>query len=104
MALIGAVELRKELSIATSLDLPATLVFDYPSVTEMTAALTAMLPAVPPVPTAAKPKQAAAAKADGTRRGPAHQTAAVTGKDRASDWLPQVGNASACPYPFGDFN
>lgn len=100
MASTGAVELRKELSIATSLDLPATLIFDYPSVAEMTAALVAMLPAASQRPAVAKPKQAAAAKVDGTRRGPAHKAAAADGKNLASDWLPLVGNVSACPYTF----
>ncbi|BDA51457.1 probable inactive phenolphthiocerol synthesis polyketide s at N-terminal half [Coccomyxa sp. Obi] len=41
---LGAVELRKELSRLTTLDLPATLVFDYPSTDELTAALAVMLP------------------------------------------------------------
>jgi hypothetical protein len=38
------VELRKELSRISTLDLPATLVFDYPSTEELVAALVTMLP------------------------------------------------------------
>ena len=44
-------ELRKELSRATTLDLPATLVFDYPSTDELAASLVTMLP----VPEQARP-------------------------------------------------
>ena len=33
---LGAVELRKELALLTGLDLPATLVFDYPSAESIT--------------------------------------------------------------------
>ena len=91
----GAVELRKELSTLTSLQLPATLIFDYPSVTEMTHALTAMLPAASPASAAAKPGQAAVAKAAGTSRGPTQDAAAAAGKSVASYWLPQVGFPSA---------
>ena len=42
--LSGAVELRKELIRVTALDLPATLIFDYPSIAEMTAALCNLAP------------------------------------------------------------
>ena len=75
----------------TSLDLPATLMFDYPSVTEMTGALSAMLPAASAVSAAAKQKQIAVPKVAFTRRGPAQQTAVAFGRDLASHWLPQVG-------------
>ena len=74
----------------TSLDLPATLIFDYPSVAEMTDALTAMLPAASAAPVTAKPKQAVALGKPSTR-GPAKQAAAGAGRDLASHWLPQVG-------------
>ena len=40
----GAVELRKELVRVTALDLPATLIFDFPSIAEMTAALLNLAP------------------------------------------------------------
>lgn len=50
-------ELRKELSRVTTLDLPATLVFDYPSTNELTAALAAMLHE-PQLPDQAKPPAA----------------------------------------------
>ena len=85
-------ELRKELSILTSLDLPATLIFDYPSIAEMTSALTAMLPAATPVPTAAaKPtSKAAAPRVDDAKRTPALHMAAASGKGMASYWLSQV--------------
>ena len=47
---LGAVELRKELAAATGLDLPATLVFDYPSAAAITDLLVGMLPQPPPAP------------------------------------------------------
>lgn len=90
-------ELRKELSTLTSLDLPATLIFDYPSVAEMTGALSAMLPGASAVPTAAKQRQAAAPEVAVTRRDPAQQTAVPLRRDLASHWLPQVGTPE--PHP-----
>ena len=78
----GAVELRKELSLLTALELPATLVFDYPSVAEMTAALAAMLPAAP--------KQAAQAQALPMSKGQLQRAAATPNERSASHWLPQV--------------
>ena len=92
----GAVELRKELSILTSLDLPATLIFDYPSVAEMTDALTAMLPAASAVPAAAQPKQAAPPGMHSARRA-AKQAAAGAAKSLASHWLLQVRDPSGSP-------
>ena len=78
----GAVELRKELSTLTALVLPATLVFDYPSVAEMTTALAAMLPAVP--------KQAAQAQAAQIMKGQTQQAISTPNERSASHWLPQV--------------
>ena len=78
----GAVELRKELSTLTALELPATLVFDYPSVAEMTAALAAMLPAAP--------RQAAQAQAAQVLKGQPQRAAATPNERSASHWLPQV--------------
>ena len=46
---LGAVELRKELAAVTGLDLPTTLVFDYPSAAAITDLLVGMLPELPPV-------------------------------------------------------
>ena len=40
----GAVELQRELSVASGLDLSSTLAFDYPSIAELGAAVAAMLP------------------------------------------------------------
>ena len=78
----GAVELCKELSTLTALELPATLVFDYPSVAEMTAALAAMLPAVP--------KQAAQAQPAQMLMGQPQRAAATPNERSASHWLAQV--------------
>ncbi len=78
----GAVELRKELSTLTALELPATLVFDYPSVAEMTAALAAMLPAVL--------EQATQAQAAQVLTGQPQRAAATPNGRSASHWLPQV--------------
>ena len=44
---IGAVELRKELARVTLIDLPATLMFDYPSIAELTGALLGLAPQPP---------------------------------------------------------
>ena len=52
----GAVELQKELSLGTGLDLPPTYVFDYPSIAEMAAHLDAALPLLPPAAEPAAPK------------------------------------------------
>lgn len=46
----GAVELQKEVARVTSLELPATFVFDYPSMAEMCAFIHSSLPADPEVP------------------------------------------------------
>ena len=78
----GAVELRKELSTLTVLELPATLVFDYPSVAEMTSALAAMLPAIP--------KQEAQAQPAQLFKGQPQRAAATPSERSASHWLPQV--------------
>lgn len=43
----GAVELRKELASVTGLDLPTTLVFDYPSTESITDLILDMLPSAP---------------------------------------------------------
>ncbi len=45
---LGAVELRKELASVTGLDLPTTLVFDYPSADSITDLIVSMLPSEPP--------------------------------------------------------
>ncbi len=45
---LGAVELRKELASVTGLDLPTTLVFDYPSAELITDLIVSMLPSGPP--------------------------------------------------------
>ncbi|CAL8465609.1 g5145 [Coccomyxa elongata] len=70
---LGAVELRMELSHITTLDLPATLVFDYPSTGELTAALAAMLPE-PPLP-----EQARAPAAKSGRKAGVAESAAESG-------------------------
>ncbi len=97
-------ELRRELSTLTSLDLPATLVFDYPSVTEMTGALSAMLPAASAVLAPAKPGQVAMPKVAVTKKGPSQQTAVAVGRDLVARWLPQVGDASASPLSFTELH
>ena len=93
----GAVELRKDLSILTSLDLPATLIFDYPSIAEMTSALNAMLPTATPAPTAAaKPaSKAPAPRVEDAKRTPNLRMAAASGKAMASYWLSQVNFCSS---------
>ena len=78
----GAVELRKELSALTELELPATLVFHHPSVAELTAALAAMLPAIP--------KQEVQAQAAQMLKGQPLRAAAMPNERSASHWLPQV--------------
>ena len=57
---LGAVELRTELVAITGLDLPTTLVFDYPSAAAITDLLISMMPATvlvaqPPSPAAQQP-------------------------------------------------
>ncbi|KAK9829172.1 hypothetical protein WJX72_004291 [[Myrmecia] bisecta] len=47
---LGSVELQKELSLLTGLDLPTTLLFDYPSIGELAPMLAAQLPAFTPDP------------------------------------------------------
>lgn len=81
-------ELRKELSILTSLELPATLIFDYPSVAELTAALTALLPAAAPASAAQQPKQAAP-PAIMTNKVPLAD-AVASAEALYANWLPQV--------------
>ena len=99
----GAVELRKELSTLTALKLPATLIFDYPSVAEMTAAMAAMLPAVSATTEAARAQAAQVLKGDLKR------AAATSNEGSASHWLPQVGShvltqipAKACLHTRGE--
>lgn len=41
----GAVELQKELALTTNLELPSTLVFDYPTIAEMNTFILASMPA-----------------------------------------------------------
>ena len=41
----GAVELQKELTLTTKLELPSTFVFDYPTIAEMTTFILASMPA-----------------------------------------------------------
>ena len=59
--LTGAVEVRKELADRTELDLPATLLFDYPSPSELAAFILSMMPPplaskpIPAAPSAAAP-------------------------------------------------
>ena len=43
-SIAGAVELRKEIADRTELDLPATLLFDYPSPSELAAFIVASMP------------------------------------------------------------
>ena len=83
-------ELRKELSILTYLELPATLMFDHPSVVEMTAALTAMLPAAAPASSAQQPKQAAPPAIMKNKAGLPPAEAAASAEALYADWLPQV--------------
>lgn len=45
---LGAVELRRELANISGQDLPATLVFDYPTIDSMAEFITSQLP--PPIP------------------------------------------------------
>ncbi len=44
---LGAVELRKELASVTGLDLPTTLIFDYPTTESITDLILDMLPSAP---------------------------------------------------------
>ena len=44
---LGAVELRKELASVTGLDLPTTLIFDYPTTGSITDLILDMLPSAP---------------------------------------------------------
>lgn len=90
-------ELRKELSILTSLELPATLIFDHPSVAEMTTALTAMLPALTamlpaaaPASAAQQPKQAAPPAVMKNKGGLPPADTAASAEALHADWLPQV--------------
>jgi hypothetical protein len=48
---VGAEELRKEISCITTIDLPATLVFDYPSIEEMAKAIVTKIPDAETAPT-----------------------------------------------------
>ena len=92
-------ELRKELSTLTALELPATLVFDYPSVAEMTTALAAMLPAVGATNAALHPRQAAQAQAAPRLNGQHERAAATPNENSASHWLPQVGSPQLTQIP-----
>ncbi len=83
-------ELRKELSVLTSLELPATLIFDYPSVSEMAAALTAMLPAAAPASAAQQRIQAAPPGTLGDKR--EERPADASAEGLQADWLPQVSS------------
>ena len=85
----GAVELRKELSYLTALELPATLIFDFPSVAEMTAALAALLTAAAPAAAAKQPKQATAPAMHKAKKGLA-PAAAASMEALTSQWLPKV--------------
>ena len=95
----GAVELRKELSTLTALELPATLVFDYPSVAEMTAALAAMLPAAGVTTATLHQGQAAQAQAAQRFNGQPKRAAATPIETLASHWLPQVGSPLLAQNP-----
>lgn len=72
LAAAGAVEVRREVSQLTGLDLPATLIFDYPSIAEIAAFVSSKLPppAEQPLPAAAAVPDAAGAGArrKGSRR------------------------------------
>lgn len=74
-------ELWKELSRITTLDLPATLVFDYPSIGELTAALAAILPEAP------VPEQARAPAAKAGRKAKVAESAA---ESAAAEHLRQI--------------
>lgn len=64
----GAVELRRELSQTMAMDLPATLVFDYPSTAELTAALAQMLPEPAPALQSSLPKRSKRAELHNARQ------------------------------------
>lgn len=75
----GAVELRKELSRISTLDLPATLVFDYPSTEELVAALVTMLP---------EPKQAQPSTAKSGRKPRVEKTISAEPTRQIKAWRP----------------
>lgn len=62
----GAVEVRREASQLTGLDLPATLIFDYPSVAEIAEFIVSQLPApIEQAPAAVPAPVAAGSKGSG---------------------------------------
>lgn len=56
----GAVEVKRDLEQATGLELPPTLVFDYPSMTELAAFLLQQLPPTASMPVPVVPEAASA--------------------------------------------
>ena len=72
-------ELRKELSRVSTLDLPATLVFDYPSTEELVAALVTMLP---------EPEQAQPPAAKSGRKPRVEKTISAEPTQQIKAWRP----------------
>ena len=92
----GAVELRKELARLTALDLPATLIFDYPSIAEMTAALLSLAPQ-PAKADTSEPQRRIPSTFKRTKRPVSHTCYAWCGAD---SWTESV-LAGAGPYAGG---
>lgn len=91
----GAVELQKELTLATGLDLATTFVFDFPTIPEICAAILATVPTADAASTGSSEKAAAG----GAASDPQMVLQAPGKLARKADLETKVSSQSLAPCP-----
>lgn len=94
---LGAVELRRELAAISGLDLPATLVFDYPTIESMAEFITSQLPSPAPQALASSARSALSA-----RPSPAQLSPAGVAPGPAAILAPAISTSGAITAPMDD--